>query len=266
MMLALAVVASAYVGVCILAFAVQRSLIYFPQPSSLGDRDTLVVVPVADARVVASVRPRPGPKAVVYFGGNGEDVTLSIAGLAASFPQHALYLLHYRGYGRSGGKPSETTLVGDALALFDLVHREHASIEVVGRSLGSGIAVQVASARPAARLVLVTPYDSVAAIAAARFPYLPVRWLLLDRYESSRHAAGVTAPTLIIAAENDEVIPRASTERLLTHFQPGIATLKMVANGDHNSVSEQPDYGPILGGASPIPQAIPGSGATSRVR
>ena len=105
-MLALAVVASAYVGVCILAFAVQRSLIYFPQPSSLGDRDTLVVVPVADVQVVASVRPRPGPKAVVYFGGNGEDVTLSIAGLAASFPQHALYLLHYRGYGRSGGKPS----------------------------------------------------------------------------------------------------------------------------------------------------------------
>jgi len=266
MTLALAVIAAAYVGVCILVFAVQRSLIYFPQPSSLGDRDTLVVIPVADARVVASVRPREGAKAVVYFGGNGEDVTLSIPGLAASFPQHALYLLHYRSYGRSGGKPSETALVGDALALFDLVHREHASIEVVGRSLGTGIAVQVASARPVARLVLVTRYDSVSAIAAARFPYLPVRWLLLDRYESSRHAARVTAPTLIIAAGNDEVIPRDSTERLLTHFQPGIATLTMIANGDHNSVSDQPDYGPLLGGASPVPKTAPGSGAESRVR
>ena len=80
-MLALAVVASAYVGVCILVFAVQRSLIYFPQPSSLGDRDTLVVVPVAGARVVASARPRPGPKAVVYLGGNGDDVTRSIAAI-----------------------------------------------------------------------------------------------------------------------------------------------------------------------------------------
>jgi pimeloyl-ACP methyl ester carboxylesterase len=251
MTLTLALAAAAYVGLCVLVFVVQRSLIYFPQPSSLGDRDTLVVVPVTDARVVASARPRAGPKAIVYLGGNGEDVTLSIAGLAASFPQHALYLLHYRGYGRSGGKPSETALVGDALALFDLVHREHALVEVVGRSLGTGIAVQVASARPVARLVLVTPYDSVLAIAASRFPYLPVRWLLLDRYESSRHAARVTAPTLIVAAENDEVIPRASTERLLAHFRPGIATLKTIPNGDHNSVSDQPDYGPILGGSTP---------------
>ena len=251
MTLALAVVASAYVGLCVVVFAVQRSLIYFPQPSSLGDGDTLVVVPVADARVVASARPRPGPNALVYLGGNGDDVTRSIPALAASFPQHALYLLHYRSYGRSGGKPSETALVGDAVALFDLVRREHASIEVVGRSLGSGIAVQVASARPVARLVLVTPYDSVLAIAASRFPYLPVRWLLLDRYESSRHAAQVTAPTLIVAAENDEVIPRASTERLLARFRPGIATLKVIANADHNSVADQREYGPILGGSAP---------------
>jgi len=247
---ALALAASAYVGLCLVVFVVQRSLIYFPQPSSLGDRDTLVVVPVADAHVVASVRSRTGPKAIVYLGGNGEDVTLSIAELAASFPQHALYLLHYRSYGRSGGEPSETALVGDALALFDLVHREHASIEVVGRSLGTGIAVQVAGARPVARLVLVTPYDSVLALAAARFPYLPVAWLLRDRYESSRHAARVTAPTLIVAAENDEVIPRASTERLLAHFRPGIATLKVIRNARHNDVSDQPDYGPILGGST----------------
>jgi pimeloyl-ACP methyl ester carboxylesterase len=248
--LALAAVALAYVAICVLVFFVQRSLIYFPQPSSLGDRDTTIALPVTDAHVVASVRQRPGPKAVVYFGGNGEDVTLSIPGLAASFPEHALYLLQYRSYGRSGGKPSETALVGDALALFDLAHREHASVEVVGRSLGSGIAVQVANARPVARLVLVTPYDSLLSIAAARFPFLPVSWLLLDRYESWRHAPKVTAPTHVIVAEHDEVVPRASTERLLARFAPGIATLKVIANADHNSVSEQPEYGPILGGST----------------
>lgn len=250
MRLALAVIALAYVAICVLVFFVQRSLIYFPQPSSLADRDTTIGVPAADARVVASVRQRDGAKAVVYFGGNAEDVTLSIPGLAASFPEHALYLLHYRGYGRSGGKPSEKALVGDALALFDLAHRDHASIEVVGRSLGSGIAVQVASARPVARLVLVTPYDSLAAIAATRFPFLPVSLLMLDRYDSSSRAPSVTAPTLVIAAEHDEVIPRASSERLLARFAPGIATLKVIANADHNSVSEQPEYGPILGGSS----------------
>ena len=55
-------------------------------------------------------------------------------------------------------------------------------------------------------------------------------------------------PSLVIAAERDEVIPRASTERLLARFRPGVATLRVVA-GDHNSVSEQPEYGPILGGS-----------------
>jgi hypothetical protein len=245
---AIATIALAYVGVCAFVFAIQRSLIYYPQPSSLGDRDTTVTLPVAGARVVASVRARAGTKAVVYFGGNGEDVTSSIPGLAAAFPEHALYLLHYRGYGGSGGTPSEAALVGDALALFDLAQREHAAVEVVGRSLGSGVAMQVAGTRPAARLVLVTPYDSLVAIAASRFPYLPVGWLLLDRFESDRHAASVGAPTLLIAADRDEVIPRASTERLLARFKPGVATLRVVA-GDHNSVSEQPEYGPILGGA-----------------
>jgi pimeloyl-ACP methyl ester carboxylesterase len=246
---AITAIALAYVAVCVFVFAIQRSLIYYPQPSSLGGRDTTVTLPVADAHVVASVRERPGANAVVYFGGNAEDVTQSIAGLEAAFPAHALYLLHYRGYGHSAGTPSEAALVGDGLTLFDLAQRGHASVEVVGRSLGSGIAVQVAAARPAARLALVTPYDSLVAIASAHFPVLPVAWLLRDRFESDRHAASVDAPTLLIAADRDEVIPRASTERLLAHFKPGVAALRVVA-GDHNSVSEQPDYGPILGGTA----------------
>jgi len=245
---AIAAIALAYLAVCVFVFAIQRSLIYYPQPSSLGERDTTVALPVPGAHVVASVRERPGANAVVYFGGNAEDVTSSIPGLAAAFPTHALYLLHYRGYGASGGSPSETAIVGDALALFDLARREHTAVEVVGRSLGSGVAVQVASARPVARLVLVTPYDSLVAIASSRFPYLPVAWLLRDRFESDGHAASVGAPTLLVAADRDEVIPRASTDRLLARFKPGVATLRVV-DGDHNSVSEQPEYGPILGGS-----------------
>ena len=93
--------------------------------------------------------------------------------------------------------------------------REHRRVVVIGRSLGSGVAVQVASARPVARLILVTPYDSLEEIAAMNYPVFPVRWMMLDRFDSGRHAAKVTAPTLLIAAERDEVIPRASTDRLL---------------------------------------------------
>ena len=250
-LVALALAALVYLALCAALFFFQRSLLYFPQPSSLGERDTTIALPVADARVVASVRPSAGADAVVYFGGNGEDVTRSVADLMAAFPRHALYLLHYRGYGGSAGAPSEAAIVADALALFDRAHDEHRNVVVVGRSLGSGVAVRVASLRPAARLLLVTPYDSIQEIAAARFGLFPVRWLLRDKFESWKYAPAVTAPTLLLVAEHDEVIPRASSELLLSRFKPGVAAMRVVASADHNSISEHADYAALLRGSSP---------------
>ncbi|WP_229510681.1 MULTISPECIES: alpha/beta hydrolase [unclassified Massilia] len=126
--------------------------------------------------------------------------------------------------------------------LFDRVAATHSEIVLVGRSLGTGIAVQVASQRPLHKLVLVTPYDSLASLAASQFPYFLVRLLLRDRYDSVRYAPQVTAPTLIIAAEHDEVIPAHSTARLLAHFAKVVATHKVVAGTGHNTVSDSPAY------------------------
>ena len=192
--------------------------------------------------------PRKGLDAVVYFGGNAEDVNFSLPGLAAAFPEHAIYLMHYRGYGGSSGKPSEEALVADALVLFDKVSTEHPNVVLIGRSLGSGIAVHLASLRPVARLVLVTPYDSLVEMAAKQFPYLPIRWILLDKYESWKYAAQVTAPTLIVAAERDKVIPRTSTEALYARFHTGVAALRVVAGASHNTISESPEYALLLKG------------------
>jgi pimeloyl-ACP methyl ester carboxylesterase len=252
-LIALSAAALVYMALCAALLVLQRSLLYFPQPSSLGSRDTTISLPLADAKVVASVRARAGTDAVIYFGGNGEDVTRSAPGLADAFPQHALYLLHYRGYGGSSGRPSEDAIVGDALALFDAAHRAHPNVVVIGRSLGSGVAIRVASLRPAARLVLVTPYDSIAEIAAARFAFFPVRWLLLDKFESWRYAPAVTAPTLLLAADHDEVVPRASTELLLSRFKPGVASMSVLAGTDHNSISDHRDYAALLAGPAAPP-------------
>jgi pimeloyl-ACP methyl ester carboxylesterase len=156
------------------------------------------------------------------------------------------YLLHYRGYGGSSGSPSESTLFADALTLFDQVHGQHQNIAVMGRSLGSGIAVYVASLREVARLVLITPFDSLQDVAASHFPYLPVHWILRDKFESWRYAPQVTAPTLIVAAESDEIIPRASTELLGTRFRNGVVSYVTIPGASHNSISESPDYLPIL--------------------
>ena len=242
MLIGLVGIAVAYVGVCLALFLLQRWMIYFPQPR-MAPAGTALLTLAADGRqVLATMREHEGSNALIYFGGNAEDVSANVPGMAAAFPDHALYLLHYPGYGGAPGRPSEAALVADALALFDRVAARHPRVTVLGRSLGSGVAMQVASARPVERLVLVTPYDSLLGIAAHRFPWIPVGWILRDKFESDRHAAKVTAPTLLIVAERDEVIPRASTERLHGRFAGGVATLGVIAGADHNFPDNHPEY------------------------
>jgi pimeloyl-ACP methyl ester carboxylesterase len=188
-------------------------------------------------------------EALIYFGGNGEDVVTALDAFSKTFPDHAMYLVDYRGYGGSTGKPSEDAIQADAAAVFDRVRREHADIALIGRSLGSGVAIRLAAQRPAKRLVLVTPYDSIVELAAAQFPFVPVHWLLIDRYESFRYAPAITVATTLVMADRDEVIPRASTERLFSRFKPGIAVLRVIEGAGHNTISNKPEYLDILGAA-----------------
>jgi uncharacterized protein len=241
-----AVVVLGYLALCAALFAFQRSLIYFPQPRSTGDDATTLPLAVAGAELVISARPAAGPKAIIYFGGNAEDVSSSLPSLSEAFPAHAIYMLHYRGYGGSTGSPTEEAIQGDALALFDLVRRKHTDIAVVGRSLGSGVAVRVASQRQMSRLLLVTPYDSLQDLAAKQFRYFPVKWLLIDKFESWKYASQVTAPTLLIAAEHDEVVPKWSSDRLYTRFRDGAAKLEVLPGTSHNTVSMSPRYLELL--------------------
>lgn len=241
-----AAVALVYFGLCVALFLSQRSLLYFPPPRSLANNAPTIAFPVDGAELLITVRARNGPKALVYFGGNGEDVSYSLPTLVAAFPEHALYLMNYRGYGGSSGKPSEAAIVADSLALFDKVHAEHSDIVVMGRSLGSGVAIHLAIQRQVSGLVLVTPYNSIQELAARRYPLFPVRLLVLDKFESWKYAPRITIPTLVIAAEHDYTVPGWSTELLLTHFQSGVATLSVIPGTGHNTISESPEYIALL--------------------
>ena len=187
-----------------------------------------------------------GPEAVVYFGGNAEDVSLNLPDFRAAFPGHSLFLMHYRGYGGSAGEPSEEGLFADGVALLDRVVAAHPNVTLIGRSLGSGIAVRLAAVRPVSQLVLVTPYDSILGIAQQQFALFPVRWMLRDKYESWRYAPLVSAPVLLLAAEHDEVIPRASTELLRTRFQQGNLRYAVIPNTGHNTISQNQAYWEFL--------------------
>jgi pimeloyl-ACP methyl ester carboxylesterase len=242
LVLLVVILAALYLALCVALLVFQRALIYYPQPRAAGAAETLLTLPVDDAQVLVSVRAHAGPKALIYFGGNAEDVSRSLPGFAAAFPEYALYFMHYRGYGGSGGSPSEEAIARDAMALFDKVYANHPQIIVVGRSLGSGVAVRLTSSRPATRLLLVTPYNSLEELAARQFRWFPVHWLLQDKFESWRYAAHIAVPTRLIAAEHDEVIPGSSTQRLYRHFAEGVASMQVIKGTGHNSISDSPEY------------------------
>jgi pimeloyl-ACP methyl ester carboxylesterase len=234
----LTIAVGVYLILCLVFLVFQRSFIYVPRPET-AVHAAAFPLELPDARVLVSSRPQDSPRAVMYFGGNAEDVAWTLPDLAAVFPNRAIYLLHYRGSCGSSGSPTEPALRGDAEALFALVHDRHPDVMVVGRSLGSSLAIRLAAEEPVSRLVLITPFSSILAIAQRTAPFLPMTLLLRDRYESWRDAARVTCPTLLIAGEHDELVPRADTEKLLRSFRPGVATLRVIPGTDHNSVSSQ---------------------------
>jgi hypothetical protein len=232
----------AYLLLCVALFVEQRRLLYFPPPVTPAQIQGTLEMAVDGATLRVSHLERPGAGAVIWFGGNADDVSASMALIAAAFPDRSIYAMHYRGYGGSTGAPTEPSLRADALVLHDLVKGAHPEIIVVGRSLGSGVAIGLAAARPVARLVLVTPYDSLQALAQRQFPMFPVSLLLRDKYESWRYAPGLQVPVLLVAADHDEVVPRASTDLLATRFAPGVARLHVLPGTSHNTILDSPAF------------------------
>jgi hypothetical protein len=116
---------------------------------------------------------------------------------------------------------------------------------VVGRSLGSGVAMQVAVRRPVRRLVLVTPFDSLVATAADLFPWLPVRHLLRDRWDSAAVADRLASPVLVVRAGRDATVRPARTDRLMEVLAADTAVLDL-PDAEHATLHEDPAYWPVI--------------------
>lgn len=243
----LALLALAYAGICALMYFKQRDMMYYPQFTRVERAQTDFSIE-REAVVLRGWVANPGkPDAIVYFGGNGESVQNNREDFARWFPDRSIYLVAYRGYGASDGRPSERAIFDDALAVFDRAQSNHPgrSVSVVGRSLGSGVAAYVASKRPVDRLVLVTPFDSLADVGQAHYRWLPVRWLATDRYDSVANLAGYERPILVVRAGRDEVIPAANTARLIASLRKPPQTV-VLADAGHNDLSDDPAYGEAL--------------------
>lgn len=245
---ALAIVAAAYLAICALLYVGQRELIYFPAATRVPAAQTDFTLERSPGLRLRGWQVNPGrDKVLLYFGGNAEDLRGFRAQAAAWLPDRTTYLLAYRGYGASDGAPDEAALVADAMALYDQVRADHprAEIAVFGRSLGSGVASQLAARRPVAQLVLATPFDSLATAAQAHYRWAPVRWLLRDRYDSASALRAYRGPLLILRAGRDRVVPPSSTQRLLEAL-PQPPTLVTLAQAGHDDISADPRYAQAL--------------------
>lgn len=222
---------------------VTRRLVYPSRETRIGAAETDYALPVTGAELRGWVVNPGRPRALVYFGGNGEPLDWLRPVLAERFPGHTSYLIAYRGYGASGGRPSQRALTADALALVDhaAVLHPDAPVDVIGRSLGSGVAMQVAARRPVERLVLVTPFDSLAGAAADLFPRLPMRRLVADAWDSTAVAARVSADILVLRAGRDELVRPPRTDALLEALRPDTRVVDL-PHADHNDISEDPTY------------------------
>jgi len=181
-------------------------------------------------------------KAILYFGGNGESVICNANDFLTALPSYTVYLLNYRGYGGSTGKPEEQAIYSDALCLFDRVQKYHLNISVIGRSLGSGVATFLATKRTIEKLALVTPYDSMESVAQNRLLIYPMVLLLKDKYDSLSRVKYIKVKTLAIIAENDKVIPRKHSVRLVKEFPSTQISVKIINGVGHNDLSDKKEY------------------------
>lgn len=236
----------AYSGICGFLYVKQRNLLYFPTPQ-VEIVDTKHLLLQNDGHQLKTWVLNEGKsQAIIYFGGNAEAIEVNISPFQRMFSNHTIYMPNYRGYGGSSGEPNENALFSDALQLYEKLKPEYTSISVIGRSLGSGVATYLAANRSVERLVLITPYDSIVNVAQQAYPLMPVSMLLHDRFESVKNVASITADTLIIIAERDELIPRKSSDALAAAFSPTQLSVVVIAGQGHNTLASDSEYERIL--------------------
>jgi len=230
-------------GVLVLARLGYPRLLYpAPQtdPFSPGEGKLLTLTARDGVRVHATqlTGPKDAP-VVVYFHGNGV-VMGDVLWMARELLKRGLGVVvaEYRGYGRSAGTaPSEEGLYADAEAVLGALAAdgiEPERVALLGESLGTGVAVEMAARGRGSSLVLLTPYTSITDAAARFAPGLPVKFLMSERFDSLSKAARVSVPALVIHGTRDAVVPYAMGQKLAQSLPR--ARLITVEGGGHNDL------------------------------
>jgi fermentation-respiration switch protein FrsA (DUF1100 family) len=245
----LVAIPAVYLGVFGLVALQQRAMIYAPRAAlatpaeaGLAGVETLRLETTDGEKVEAWFHPPRAPDRplILYFHGNG-GALIDRRDRFATLIAHGYGLLatSWRGFGASTGTPSEAGLLLDAEAAYaEAIKRGYPPERIVlmGESLGTGVATMIAARHDAAALVLDSPYDSILALAAMRFPYFPVSLALIDTFRADEAIEKVKAPVLMIVAEGDPVTPATNARRLFERAQ-GAKQMITVPGVRHTALS-----------------------------
>ena len=238
---------AAYVLIALAGYLGQRKLMYFPdrartQPSEVGlanVEERVLKTPDGERVIAWYGKARPGQPTLLYFHGNGGSLAIRGERIRRFMGEGwGVYMMTYRGYGGSSGRPTEVNNVADARLAYGALVLEGvapSSIIAYGESLGSGIAVRIAIERQVAGLILDAPYTSIVDVAAGAYPFLPVRTFLIDRYETTKYIANLKVPLLILHGERDGVVPVAMG-RELARLANEPKRLVTFPNGGHSNL------------------------------
>jgi fermentation-respiration switch protein FrsA (DUF1100 family) len=243
------VVVCLYLGMAAILYFTQRSMMYFPDPvhtspaqAGLSDAQE-VELKAADGEYSLAwhVAPRQDRPVILYFHGNGGALRYRVERFHKLIRDGVgLVALEYRGYGGNTGTPTEAGLIADAEAAYAFAAARYPAKQIVlwGESLGTGVAVVLAARKPVARVVLEAPFTSAVALAARRYWYMPVRFLMKDQFRSDELIGKVTAPVLILHGARDQVVAFAMGERM---FELTTAPKHIVRfiDGDHEDLDAQ---------------------------
>jgi len=243
-----------YAVVAALVWLLQEKLIFYPRdpapapPAPPGWRLEEVLHVAADGTRLAGVLVLPPVERaplVIYFGGNAEEVTAYAPDAERTYGSRAVLLVNYRGYGRSAGRPGEKALVADGIELYDWAARrpdiDAQRIALHGRSLGTGVAVQVAAARPARCVLLTSPFASLVDVAREVYPWLPVGMLMRHRFDSAALAPRLRMPALILVGDADDLVPPHHSDKLAAAWGGPVQRVSLEGFG-HNDLDVNPRY------------------------
>jgi uncharacterized protein len=269
----LAILGLVYAGVVVLLYLLQTSLI-FPGthlPSHRLDSPRApqrLELPVGDGATLHGMwfaGARPDADVLIGFGGNAQDAEGLGQDIASDFPDLNVVVFHYRGFGSSTGRPSEAALLGDALIIYDTIVARISPPHVyaIGISLGSAIAAYLSKERPLAGVLLITPFDSVEAIAKESYFWVPVGLLLRHRFPSAAFMTGNSTPAAVIAAAEDRVVKPRRTKALTDRLDNLVFEATMQGAG-HETLYQLPAYETTLQAAfralrdaAPADRALP---------